>query len=155
MLINPQWRFIFFSRSNCPGSGLSVCSNFSFERGFLVSQAHLPELASSCSTSKKEFYSSIHNEDRFFWFKAIAQAVKCPLAPTFLGSEVFLWARHIFVNSFPVVVRNNYINQSITMIDFSYLKQLSRQCIVRLLQLFLEVRFSCEPDTSSWICYQL
>ena len=54
----------FFSRSSCPGSGLSVCSNFSFERGFLVSQAHLPELASSCS--KKELYSSIHNEDRFF-----------------------------------------------------------------------------------------
>ena len=47
-------------------SGLSVCSNFeiSFEWGFLVSQAHLPKLASSCS--KKEPYSSIHNEDQIF-----------------------------------------------------------------------------------------
>ena len=86
----------FFSGSNCPGRGLSICSNFYFEWGFLVSQAHLPELASSCS--KKELSSSIHNEDRLFNLK------------------------HIFVNSFPVVVRNNYINQSITMIDFSLLK---------------------------------
>ena len=57
-------------------------------------------------------------DDRFFLIEVTAQTVhvKCPFALTFLGSEVCLWARHIFVNSLPVVVRYKCVNQSITML---------------------------------------
>ena len=51
----------FFLSKQLPSSGLSVCSNFSFERGFLVSQAHLPELASSCSKKDHQFTTMIHS----------------------------------------------------------------------------------------------
>ena len=63
---------------------------------FLLSQTHLTDfIDNSC---KKGLCWSIHNDDPFFSLKAIAQVVDCPFAPTFLSSEVFLWARHISLN---------------------------------------------------------
>ena len=63
---------------------------------FLLSQTHLTDfIDNSC---KKGLCWSIHNDDPFFSLEAIAQVVDCPFAPTFLSSEVFLWARHISLN---------------------------------------------------------
>ena len=63
---------------------------------FLLSQTHLTDfIDNSC---KKGLCWSIHNDDPFFSVEAIAQVVDCPFAPTFLSSEVFLWARHISLN---------------------------------------------------------
>ena len=100
---------------------------------------------------------------------------------TFLIHEVenFWWVGHICLISFPVVVRKddgtqstllvefcywvrhinltslNYADQSTMTIHFFFLKQLFRKWIVHLLQLFFWARFSCEPGTSPWKCFQL
>ena len=48
---------ISFSQNNCPASGLSICSNFSWKWGFLVSQIYLRKFVSSCS--KKYLFITI------------------------------------------------------------------------------------------------
>ena len=67
---------------------------------FPLSQMHLTDFIDNSCKKGLCWYWSIHNDNPFVFIEVIAQVaiVDCPFAPTFLSSEVFLWARHISLN---------------------------------------------------------